>query len=176
MNENRFPILKTERLILRCISENDADSLTILRSDSEVNKYLDRPKITALNDTQLFIQKILRGIVEKTNYYWIITQKEDELLIGTICLWNFSEDKKNVEIGFELLPHFQGKGLMKEAISKIIQFSVEDLELTKIIAFAKKNNQKSIKLLEKAGFFEDKSWENTEGEYIEGYLFFSLKP
>jgi [ribosomal protein S5]-alanine N-acetyltransferase len=176
MNEKRLPILSSERLILRCISENDADVLTVLRSDKNVNKHLHRPKNTTFEATQQFIQKILRGYQENGSCYWIITEKGDNKLIGTICLWNFSADRKTAEIGFELLPHFQGKGIMQEAVLKVIQFGFEDLELTQIGAFTKKNNQKSIELLEKVGFFEDTSWENTEGEYLEDYLYFSLKP
>jgi [ribosomal protein S5]-alanine N-acetyltransferase len=174
MIENRFPILTTERLNLRCISENDANSLTILRSDNEVNKYLDRPKTTTFYDTQLFIQKILRGVVEKTNYYWIITQKEDELLIGTICFWNFSEDKKTAEIGYELLPFFHGKGIMQEAIMSVIDFGFRNLGLTKILAFPKENNQNSIKLLEKVGFLEDVNYENGGDEDLKYYKVFVL--
>jgi [ribosomal protein S5]-alanine N-acetyltransferase len=176
MTEKRLPILSSERLTLRRISENDAELLTVLRSDKNVNKYLDRPKNTTFEASQQFIQQILGGQQEHESYYWIITEKEDDKLIGTTCFWNFSEDRKTAEIGFELLPHFQGKGIMQEAVFKIIQFGFNDLALTEITAFTKKNNLKSIELLKNMGFFEDKSWENTEGEYLEGYLFFTLKP
>jgi [ribosomal protein S5]-alanine N-acetyltransferase len=174
MAHKKFPILSTNRLILRCISENDADLLTILRSDKMVNKYLDRPKTTTIEATQQFIQKILRGLQEDESYYWIITQKADEKLIGTICLWQFSEDRKTAEIGFELMPTFQGKGIMQEAILRIIEFGIHDLGLDKITAFTKKNNQKSIKLLEKAGFIEDKNYKNEAQEDLEGYNIFVL--
>lgn len=174
MTENIFPILTTERLILRCISQDDAESLTILRSDNEVNKYLDRPKVTTLNDSQLFIQKILRGVIEKTNYYWIITQKEDELLIGAIGFWNFSADKKTAEIGYELLPFYHGKGIMKEAILSVIEFGFKHLGLLKFLAFPKENNLKSIKLLKKVGFSEDVSYKNEADEDLKYYKVFVL--
>lgn len=175
MKENRFPILTTERLNLRCISENDAELLTLLRSNTEVNKYLDRPKTTTLDESQIFIQKILRGVVEKSNYYWIITLKGEEMLIGAICFWNFSEDKKTVEIGYELLPQFQGKGIMHEAILSVIEFGFKDLGLIRITAFPKEKNLQSIKLLVKVGFFEDLNYTSKEGEDLKEYKVFALE-
>ena len=38
-----FPVLSTERFILRQLSINDTNKIFLPRSDSEVNKYLDRP-------------------------------------------------------------------------------------------------------------------------------------
>ena len=75
-----------------------------------------------------------------------------EKLIGTICLFDFSEDHSKVEIGFELLPDFQGQGIMQEAASKVIHFGFQKPGLNSIIAFTHSANQASIRVLEKLKF------------------------
>jgi ribosomal-protein-alanine N-acetyltransferase len=56
------------------------------------------------------------------------------------------------EIGYELLPEFQGKGIMQEAVAKIIEFCFQALKLKSLEACADMNNRPSIKLLEKFNF------------------------
>jgi ribosomal-protein-alanine N-acetyltransferase len=73
-------------------------------------------------------------------------------LIGTICLFDFSEDHSKAEIGYELLPGFQGKGFMQEATSKVIHFGFQHVGLNSIEASTHSENQSSRRLLEKLNF------------------------
>ena len=56
------------------------------------------------------------------------------------------------EIGFELSPAYQGKGIMKEAIPPVIDFAFNELELKTIEGEVAKENQRSIRIMEKNGF------------------------
>ncbi|MES1219030.1 MAG: GNAT family N-acetyltransferase, partial [Bacteroidota bacterium] len=58
LNFSPFPLLYTERLILRQVTPADAPDLFLLRSDKEVMKYIDRPLQTTVQDALLLIQKI----------------------------------------------------------------------------------------------------------------------
>ncbi len=155
VNFTPFPVLTTERLILRCLEESDDQQLFKLRSNKIVNKYLVRPKQKDIKETRAFISKINDGIKNTEWIYWIITLKESPTLIGTICFWNFSEDKTVAEIGYELDPAFQGKGFMSEALKKIIEFGFQVIELDTIEAYTHKNNNNSTKLLQKYNFKQD---------------------
>ncbi|MFM9949131.1 MAG: GNAT family N-acetyltransferase; N-acetyltransferase, partial [Saprospiraceae bacterium] len=73
-------------------------------------------------------------------------------LIGTICLWNFSEDKTQAELGYELKPVFQGLGLMDEAVKSVLVYSFESIGIQTLCAFTHHNNNASRRLLEKNGF------------------------
>jgi ribosomal-protein-alanine N-acetyltransferase len=84
--------------------------------------------------------------------YWAITATGNKKLIGTICLFDFSDELEKCEIGYELLTYSQGKGIMTEAIEKIIEFAVQTLELKTIDAFTPKDNVSSTKLLQKFNF------------------------
>ena len=147
-----FPTLTTERLKLRQLLERDVQEIFMLRSDSITNKYLGREPSKTLEDALNFIRKINANRKSSNLPYWAVTKKNDEKLIGTICLFDFSEELKKCEIGYELLTAYQGQGFMNEAIKKVIEYSAQTLGLKTIDASTHKDNQKSIKLLQKFNF------------------------
>ena len=148
-----FPQLLTKRLLLRQLTLSDADQIFSLRSNDVVNKYLDRPKANSLEDAKTFITTILFAISNHHSIYWAISFLNQPKLIGTICLWNFSEQRDKAEIGYELLPEFQNKGIMQEAFSAVLQFGFEVLKLKMIEAWTVQQNESSIKIL-KRNYFE----------------------
>ncbi|MDF2430757.1 MAG: [ribosomal protein S5]-alanine N-acetyltransferase [Mucilaginibacter sp.] len=162
-NSSPFQTLTTDRLILRDLRTDDVADLIILRSDKRVNKYLDRPKTITDNDAKAFIKKIHAGINKKEWFYWAISLRNSDKLIGTICLWHIDKDNDSAEIGYEMHPDFQGKGLMYEAIATIIDFGFILLKLKKIIAFVNPANKRSVRLLEKHNFNRDKGIDDYTG-------------
>ena len=145
---NNFPVLITERLMLRQLSDKDVKEVFILRSDKLINKYLDRQPCTTIEDAFGFIKKIKNTSLT----YWAIAQKGEDKLIGTICLFNISKELKTCEIGYELLAEYHGKGIMKEAAKKVIEFARQILDIETIEAYTHKENESSINLLKALGF------------------------
>ncbi|WP_419802189.1 GNAT family N-acetyltransferase [Mucilaginibacter sp.] len=152
INFTLFPVLKTERLTLRQLINSDADEIFALRSDDKVNKYLDRKPSKSIDDAKTFIQTIKENIQRKNSIYWAITLSGTDKLIGTICLFDFSDHNSKAEIGYELLPDFQGKGIMLEATLKVIAFGIQYIGLSSIEAYTHSENQSSTWLLEKTNF------------------------
>ena len=152
INFTDFPVLTTNNLILRQLKQEDEKEILILRSDEGVNKYLDRPKATSLEDAREFINKIDTGLQNKESVLWAINLKDYSQLLGTICLWKISLEDSKAEIGYELLPVHQGKGIMKEAMPVIIKYAFEEMKLHLIEAELDPNNLRSVKLLELNGF------------------------
>ena len=157
-----FPALDTPRLHLRQLLHKDAPALLALRSDDTVNKFIDRPPTTTIEESRVFIEKIQSFIANDQSLYWVICLKDDTDLIGTICLWNFSEDQKTAETGYELLPAYQNKGYMHEALQAVLQYSRETLGLESVEAFTHADNKNSRLLLEKNGFVKDGEREDKE--------------
>jgi len=143
-----FPILTTERLILRQLLESDVEEIFLLRSDTIINKFLARKPSETLEDALNFIKNIQKNEL----LYWAITQSHNGKLIGTICLFDFSDELNKCEIGYELLTDYQGQGIMSEAMKKIIEFALHAYGLKTIDAFTHKDNQSSTKLLQKFNF------------------------
>lgn len=151
-NFNPFPILTTEQLTLRQLSIDDQQHIFALRSDTEINKYLGREPCKTIEDAIHFITKVNLNIKNNNSCYWAITLTKTNTFVGTICLYNFSNETNTCEIGYELLTHFQGQGIMIEAAGKVIDHAFLTLQFQKIVAFSHMENQHSNKLLSKLGF------------------------
>jgi len=170
-----FPEIKTKRLILRKIEDIDADIILFLRSDESVTKYIERPeerKTKNMADASKFIKEINEAFEQHQSISWGISLINNPTIVGTICLWNFSNDHKIAEIGYDLNPRFQRKGIMDEALKSVVDFGFSKLNLSKIEAFTHKENENSKKLLLNNGFVlreERKDLENDSNIIFEIY-------
>jgi ribosomal-protein-alanine N-acetyltransferase len=137
-----------------------------LRSSDLINQHLDRPKANSIDDAIQFIQKIRAGVSSNDLYYWVIINKSTKEFLGTIGIFNFSDDRKSAELGYELLPQFHGKGIMQEVIPRIIRFCFDELHLREIEAELSKHNLKSIALLVNNGFHLEKNINDVVVKYV----------
>ena len=151
-NFTPFPILTTERLTLRQLVIADEQEIFTLRSDNEINRYLNRQVSKTIDDARNFINNVNENINKNVSLYWAITLSDKNILVGTICLFGFSEENNKCEIGYELLTNFQGQGMMSEAIQKVIEYAFNTIHIKRMEAYIHKDNQRSIKLLEKRSF------------------------
>src|SRR5262245_23363447 len=101
-NFSPFPVLTTERLVLRQLLESDIEEIFRLRSDPGINKYLNRRPSKTHADALNFIIAVNENIAINKNLYWAITKVDSQKLIGTICLFEFSDEHNSCEIGYEL--------------------------------------------------------------------------
>ena len=161
-----FPVLSTPRLTLRQLSFDDENEIFAIRSNKEIAKYLGRPLCANQMEARNFINKINSSIDKNESVYWAVTFKEDSKLIGTICLWNFSEDKFTAEIGFEILPEYQGKGIMSEALESVINYGFNTIKLKSIEGEVDPNNEKSINLMKRYGFKLIESIRETDSDDV----------
>ena len=147
-----FPVLTTERLTLRQLLMEDEQEIFTLRSDSDINRYLDRQISHTIDDARNFIKKIIDNNSKNDSLYWAVTLRNSNKLVGTICIFGFSDENDSCEIGYELLRNFQGQGIMKEASEKVIDYAFNTVKVKKIEAYFHKDNQRSVRLLEKLSF------------------------
>lgn len=170
-----FPALFTKRLALRQLNAADAEQVHALRSSEEVNQFLDRAPSTCTEDALAHIRKIEDLAEQKKSLYWAINLTGKPDLIGGIGFWNFAEADNTIELGYELLPHYQGKGLMTEAIAAAIAFAFEQMKAETITAFTSPDNLKSIHLLGKIGFERDNGFYANKQEDLDGMVIYVLK-
>ncbi|SEE60875.1 ribosomal-protein-alanine N-acetyltransferase [Tenacibaculum sp. MAR_2010_89] len=147
---NPFPILKTERLVLRKLVDSDQKATFEIRSNKEVNKFIDRPVPKRISDIEDFIKMIDQLINANKGVYWAI--EYNNILIGSIGLRHFNEDFTYAEVGYELQTDFQGKGFMSEALKEVLNYGFNKLLLNEIEAYTHKKNKNSISLLKKHNF------------------------
>ena len=159
-----FPIIITKRLRLRKIILKDAKELFYLRSNEDLMKYLDKPKFIKIKEAKNFINVINIKLRKMEGIVWAITQIDNDKLIGTIGYHTIKTEHRRAEIGYFLHPMYQGQGIMQEAISAIMDYGFNKMNLHSIEANVNPNNEKSIKLLIKNKFIK-------EAHFKEDYYF-----
>ena len=137
----------TDRLKLKIVEKSDAEIIHKLRTNAEVSKFITRDLNKSLTDIENFIVER-----SKTDLFFSINTIEKNELVGTIAIWKINYDKNYAELGYELFPEFQNKGIMTNAITGILDYAFNILNFKTIEAFTNKENQNSRKLLEKLGF------------------------
>jgi len=150
-----YPILKTKSLVLRRLEESDVNEIFYLRSDVVVNQFIKRPierQTKKIDDALTFIKMIGSLYDEGKSVIWGICTYNENTIIGTICLWNFSADGKTAEVGYDLATEFHGKGIMSEALQAVIAYGFDIRKFEIIEAYTQKDNLKSTSLLLRNGF------------------------
>ena len=151
-----FPEIKTERLLLRRMTTNDAKEILFLRSSKEVMKYIDREIIKSEKEAQLFINKIDASLNSNNGIMWGITLKEQpRRLIGNIGYWRLVKEHYRAEVGYMLHPSFWKKGIMREALLSVIDFGFDKMNLHSIEANINPGNAASARLLKSTGFIKE---------------------
>ncbi|WP_348822457.1 GNAT family N-acetyltransferase [Flavobacterium aestuarii] len=162
-----FPVLKTDRLLLRQVTPNDADTILSLRSNDEVMKYIPRPylrnKEEALELIAIFDDKIENGI----GINWgIAFLDEPEKIIGIIGHYRLKPEHYRAEVGYMLFPEYNGRGIVSEALQKVVDYGFNDMKLHSIEAILDPANTASERVLLKNGFVKEGHF--IENEFYEG--------
>lgn len=80
--------------------------------------------------------------------------KQSNKVIGSISIWNINREQESGELGYGIIPEYQGHGFMKEALLSVIEYGFNAIRLKSLDAYTEEHNVKSIKLLEKCNFNE----------------------
>jgi [ribosomal protein S5]-alanine N-acetyltransferase len=148
-------ILKTERLLLRPISEDDADILWPYVSNPEISKDMSWEAHKSISDTRAFIDGTLANMKAGKTITWCIYFEEK--FCGVFSLISILRTHRaltydRAELAYWLGPEFQGKGIMTEAGKKVIEYGFSVLKLNKIVVGHHVNNKNSENLILRLGF------------------------
>jgi ribosomal-protein-alanine N-acetyltransferase len=155
-----FPRIETPRLILREIAHDDANGIFKNFSDADVAQWFFEQPYTEMEQVTQIIDEFSRDFRQGKGLTWAIILKENATCIGT-CGYGDVESGGRGEIGFDLAKEHWGKGLMTEALTAIIDYGFEALNLFRVEAHTYSSNTRAIRLLEKLGFQVDKVSEDS---------------
>lgn len=178
-NFTPFPVLDTERLLLRRITDEDVNEVFELRSNPETMKYIPRPLVKNSEDALEHIAMIEDKIITNMGINWGITLKDNSKLLGIIGYYRLQPENYRAEIGYILLPEFHGKGIIPEAVNRLITYGFEDLNLHSIEAIIDPENYASEKVLQKCGFIKEahlKESDFYEGRFLDKVIYSLLEP
>lgn len=149
-----FPCIETKNLMLRRIGYDDIDDLYEMRRDPRMNEFTDTKPDKNTDETRAYIEKMNKGVDNNKWIIWAIQHKQSNKVIGTISIWNIDSEQKCAELGYGIIPNYQGKGLMKESLLSVVEYGFNVMNLKELYAYTEVNNIKSIKLLERCNFIE----------------------
>jgi len=156
INFSPFPELETNRLILRSLDMRDVQAIYKLRSNPEVMKHINRPLIKSIEEAEAWVELVTGNVVNNIGITWAMCLKTDpEVNFGNIGLWRIEPENYRAEVGYMMLPAYQKKGLMFEALKTVTEFGISNLKLHSIEARIDPLNTASSKLLKRAGFVRE---------------------
>lgn len=178
MNISTFPVLETDRLMLRQVDTDDAESVLRYLSDQEVMKYYGLEPFDSINDALDEISWYQSIFEENTGIRWGITIKNQNEVIGSCGFLNRIPKHYRSEIGFELSKDYWGQGIASEALKAICKYGFEQLNLQRIEALIEPPNLSSQRLVERLGFIREgllRNYEFTSGKFDDLYMYSLLR-
>lgn len=142
-------VLETERLYIRRFEEKDLPDFNGYASDPEVGPSAGwKP-----HESRKESEEILESFINSADVF-AMEHKEDGRVIGSLGL---HEDRKRDYkgarmIGYAMGKGYWGQGLMTEAVEGLLEYAFTELDLKIISAYHYPFNQRSRRVLEKAGF------------------------
>jgi RimJ/RimL family protein N-acetyltransferase len=150
-------ILKTDRLVLRQFTPDDAPFMLDLLNSPPWLRFIGDRGVRTLDDAGHYIQNgPLKSYSEFGFGGYLVQLKEGDLPIGLCGLFR-RETLPDVDLGFAFLPGYEGRGYGYEVSSALLDYALTQLKLERITAFCDPENQASIRLIEKLGLRFEKS-------------------
>ncbi|MFT4415777.1 GNAT family N-acetyltransferase [Fredinandcohnia humi] len=161
-----YPALETDRMQLRLLELEQAEEVFTHFSDEEVTRFMDIEPCKDIREAE----ELIRYHLDDEGCRWGMYDRTSNQFLGT-CGFHYirrREDELIAEVGFDLGKAHWGKGLMREAIEKLIEFGFHEMGLSTIDATVEPHNQRSLQLMKRLGFTQ-------EEELHEGLVYFYLK-
>lgn len=142
-------MFETPRLTLRMPVLTDAEAIfNSYAQDAEVAKYMIWRPHENVEETRDFVRRSISAWADGSAYPWIITRKEDGLLIGMIesRIKGFG-----LNIGYVLARPYWGRGYMPEAACAVIDWALSQDGIFRVWALCDVDNLASARVMEKIG-------------------------
>jgi ribosomal-protein-alanine N-acetyltransferase len=159
-----FPTLTTPRLVLRELVPADADAYHRIYAEGRDNTTWQTRLDPTRDATLGRIARIAAAFAAHEGIRWGIARADDGALVGSAGFWRWVRPHFRAELGYELGAEHRGAGYMVEALSAILRFGFEAMELHSVEANTHPDNRGSIGVLERLGF-------RREGTFRESYFF-----
>jgi ribosomal-protein-alanine N-acetyltransferase len=152
-----FPTLKSNRLLLKRLTQDYIKEVYDHFHNEEVNKYVDFEPVQTLEDAKEIIDWGLNLYQNNNGILWGIFKRDKDIFIGQINYvlradLNFTGKIHRAEIGFDLSPAFWGNGYMSEATKLGNEYIFNEMKINRIEAIVHLLNTRAHRTLEKIGF------------------------
>ncbi|MBL8098617.1 MAG: GNAT family N-acetyltransferase [Anaerolineales bacterium] len=157
--------LHTQRLLIRNFQNSDLEVFFNYRNDPLVAKYQSWSLPYSQEKAQAFINE-MKDIHAPKQGQWLqlaVELKETGSLIGDVAFCIKDDDIRQATIGFTISSAYWNQGFATEALTVLLDYLFEDINLHRIVADCDTENIGSWKTLEKLSF-------RREAHFVESLL------
>jgi RimJ/RimL family protein N-acetyltransferase len=155
-------VLETERLLLRHLTESDADALLDVESEPDVLRHAGRKPLPDADAYRRRIQSVFLPYYARPGGYgaWAIIERASGELVGTCSLRpgldagfaaRLGYGPGDVELGYGLRKPSWGRGYATEVARALVWKAFTELGAASVVACVTGENVSSVRVLEKAG-------------------------
>lgn len=149
-------VLESKRLLLRPFRPSDIDVFFEMESDPDVMAFIPLEYRDDVSDKQKH-RALIMDRAQNTNrfkFFYVVVQKKTNDPLGWVFL-RPTEDQKWMELGYRLAKRAWGKEYMPEACCALFDMAFKEWNLSEVMALIDKENDKSIRVIEKLNFSFD---------------------
>ncbi len=147
---SEIPFIEGERVVLRAITQDDADSLRELTENETVYRYLPTFLFEKKYDSMEYVIDHLYDECFRESIILGIYMKE--AFCGIAEMYGFRDEIHKISVGYRLLERYWGQGIASEALKMMINYLYDETDIEIITASTMIENRASAKVLEKNGF------------------------
>jgi ribosomal-protein-alanine N-acetyltransferase len=144
-------LLETERLLVRELSEADAENVFRLNASPEVTRYVGEPPLTsAAEGLEILRTRILPQYRNHGVGRWAVIVRDGARFIGW-CGLKYLPATDEYDLGYRYLEDAWGQGYATEAARAVLAYGVQRLPGKRIVGRAMLANVASLRVLQKLG-------------------------
>lgn len=163
---NPMKLFHTERLEIHYANLNDGPFIFELLNSPTWIKYIGNRNINSIADAENYIKNALINSYQEKGYgLFKVVLKSNNTPIG-LCGFLKRDYLPAVDIGYALLPDYEGQGLAFEAAQGALNYGINTLGFEAIFAITSPDNGRSQKLLTKLGFSKTRDTRKHESEIL----------
>ncbi|MBT6068664.1 GNAT family N-acetyltransferase [Candidatus Peregrinibacteria bacterium] len=163
-------LIKTDRLILRGITLDDFDAIHEYATDMEVVRHIEWGP-NSVEDTNKFIADQMANQKDPKRKQFVFATTLDGMLIGTVGI---TIEGQVGDFGYAFNSKYWGNGYATEASKALLDYILDNFELSKLKATCDVKNEASCRVIEKCGLKLVKKVDNEceiRGEMRDTYFF-----
>ena len=157
--------LLTDRLHISPVELDDTDFMLNLLNSPGFIRFIGDRQVRTVEEAEAYIANLIN---DPDITYWVIRNKETKDSFGVVT-WVKRDYLPAPDLGYALLPEFEGKGYAFEASQTWLTYQKRDH--ASVLAICQADNASSIKLLLKLGFSLQELFEK-EGITMHKYTFY----
>ena len=171
------PTIELDGARLRPLGAADAAALYAYLRDPVVTELTSYP-VASVSLAEAIIERSLSRWAAGELSKWGVALQQDDQLVGTCGYHEWSQVHRWVELAYDLAQGYWGKGVMRQAVAAVLQWTYRQDLVNRVHAFVRVDNRRSERLLERSGFVREgclRSYRVCRGEPHDFYIYGLLR-